>query len=147
MRYLTEIARVLALLGVAVFATTAVLTSANAASFQKLKQLKRPSVEAPTRTKQDQRFGIKSHRALSRSLRSVSRSRLNSITAGNRGRLMLGRVIGANNFIGCSGDLCICTGDRDCNDLFSGQCKSPSSGGACAGSGASTICYCTPKFR
>jgi hypothetical protein len=31
----------------------------------------------------------------------------------------------------CSDGYCTCTGDEDCNDMFSGICSSPSTGGIC----------------
>ncbi|SOE19026.1 hypothetical protein SAMN05877838_3976 [Hoeflea halophila] len=92
-------------------------------------------------------ISVKSSNSLIRSLNRVPRSRVKSIMAGKRGMRDVNRVIGSSKFIGCEGNLCICTGDKDCNDLFSGKCSSPSSGGSCAGSGSSTICYCTPKVK
>ncbi len=93
------------------------------------------------------KIAVKSNSALIQSLNRVPKSRVNRITAGARGMRNVKRIVGSSNFVGCSGDLCICTGDKDCNDLFSGKCSSPSSGGSCAGSGSSTICYCNPKVK
>jgi len=50
-----------------------------------------------------------------------------------------------NNYKDCDSGVCICTGDDDCDDLFSNECRDYSSGGSCAGSGASTVCICYPK--
>jgi hypothetical protein len=92
-------------------------------------------------------MAVKSSNSLIRSLNRVPQSRVKRITTGARGMRNVNRVIGSSNLVGCSGDLCICTGDKDCNDLFSGKCSSPSSGGSCAGSGSTTICYCNPKAK
>lgn len=91
-----------------------------------------------------QKFTSKSSRSLSKGFKSVSQSRLKRIATGRQGLSKVNRAVGPSNLVGCDGGLCICTGDSDCNDLFSKECSSHSSGGACAGSGASTICYCTP---
>lgn len=42
----------------------------------------------------------------------------------------------------CKMGHCTCVGDRDCNEMFSGICRSPSTDGSCEGSGDSTICTC-----
>ncbi len=101
----------------------------------------------PAVTNPRAKIAVKSSKSLIRSLNRVPKSRLKHITAGARGMRDVSSVVGSSKFIGCEGNLCICTGDKDCNDLFSGKCKSPSSGGSCAGSGSSTICYCTPKVK
>jgi hypothetical protein len=44
-------------------------------------------------------------------------------------------------------DYCICYGDDDCNDMFSGVCRDPSTGGRCYTSGNRVICTCIPKAR
>lgn len=50
-----------------------------------------------------------------------------------------------NNFKGCSGSICICTGDDDCNDVFSNACRDASSDGKCFElPGGGVICFCTP---
>ena len=42
----------------------------------------------------------------------------------------------------CSGGWCTCTGDRDCNEMFSGVCASPSTGGICQIKGDEPKCRC-----
>jgi hypothetical protein len=42
----------------------------------------------------------------------------------------------------CKMGHCTCVGDRDCNEMFSGICRSPSTDGSCEGSGDLTICTC-----
>jgi hypothetical protein len=42
----------------------------------------------------------------------------------------------------CKMGHCTCVGDRDCNEMFSGICRSPSTDGSCEGSGDSTVCTC-----
>lgn len=37
---------------------------------------------------------------------------------------------------------CICFGDRSCNEMFSGICRSESTDGSCEGSGNETACSC-----
>lgn len=101
----------------------------------------------PATTKTRAKFAAKSSNSLAQSLNRVPKSRMKTITAGSRGMRNVKRVVGTSNFKGCDGNLCICTGDKDCNDLFSGECSSPSSGGSCAGSGSSTICICNPKAK
>jgi hypothetical protein len=110
-----------------------------------ISRVKKSSPNSGTNNLANTKVKSKSRSSLSRSFNRVSKSRINRITVGNRGKLNVSQVLRRTNYIGCSGTLCICTGDRDCNDLFSGQCKSPSSGGSCAGSGSGTICYCTPR--
>jgi hypothetical protein len=42
----------------------------------------------------------------------------------------------------CKMGVCTCVGDKECNEMFSGICRNPSTGGYCEGSGDSTICSC-----
>jgi hypothetical protein len=42
----------------------------------------------------------------------------------------------------CKMGSCTCYTDRDCNEMFSGICSSPSTDGSCEGSGDSTVCTC-----
>lgn len=42
----------------------------------------------------------------------------------------------------CKMGHCTCVGDRECNEMFSGICRSPATGGSCEGSGDATICTC-----
>ena len=44
-------------------------------------------------------------------------------------------------------DYCICYGDADCNDMFSGPCRDPSTGGRCYTNGDRVICTCIPKTQ
>lgn len=132
--------------------------SFDAASLKRLRQNKVPAnsgavIVKPTKpsgsgiTVKRPKMAVKSSNSLIRSLNRVPKNRVKRITTGVRGMRNVNRVVGSSKFIGCSGDLCICTGDKDCNELFSGKCSSPSSGGSCAGSGSGTICYCTPKVK
>ncbi|MEH6726876.1 MAG: hypothetical protein V7703_12010 [Hyphomicrobiales bacterium] len=108
----------------------------------------KPTKQSDRATKKPRaKIAVRSNSSLIKSLNRVPKSRVKRITTGARGMRNVNRVIGSSKFVGCSGDLCICTGDKDCNDLFSGKCSSPSSGGSCAGSGSGTICYCTPKVK
>jgi hypothetical protein len=45
----------------------------------------------------------------------------------------------------CSGAKCICIGDSDCNDLFSGVCNDPRTGGSCRVTGRVVVCTCNPR--
>ena len=47
----------------------------------------------------------------------------------------------------CMPGICICDGDADCNDLFSGVCRDPSTGGQCWENGGRLICMCRPRAR
>lgn len=42
----------------------------------------------------------------------------------------------------CSPEKCICSGDVDCNDMFTKACPQPTPGDRCWTSGSSTICTC-----
>lgn len=59
----------------------------------------------------------------------------------------LGEIGSAASRMGywCSGDSCICIGDSDCNDLFSGVCRNPSTGGSCRVTGRVVVCTCNPR--
>jgi len=45
----------------------------------------------------------------------------------------------------CAPGICICDGDDDCNNLFSGVCRSPSTGGQCWVNGSRVVCVCHPR--
>lgn len=47
----------------------------------------------------------------------------------------------------CSGGWCTCTGDKDCNDMFSGVCADPSTGGVCQIRGNEPRCRCKDPAR
>jgi len=42
----------------------------------------------------------------------------------------------------CVGGVCVCSGDKSCNDMFTTICSNSSSGGVCTGE--PPICACTP---
>jgi hypothetical protein len=42
----------------------------------------------------------------------------------------------------CRGGWCTCTGDEDCNEMFSGVCADPSTGGICQIRGDEPKCRC-----
>lgn len=45
----------------------------------------------------------------------------------------------------CVPGTCVCDGDADCNDLFSGVCRDPSTGGKCwVTADGRTVCSCHP---
>lgn len=44
----------------------------------------------------------------------------------------------------CIGGACVCAGDPDCNDMFSGVCRDPGTNGSCTDFNGTVICYCTP---
>jgi len=45
----------------------------------------------------------------------------------------------------CSGRYCTCVGDKDCNEMFSGVCASPSTDGVCQIRGDTPMCRCQVK--
>lgn len=97
------------------------------------------------------------HSELAKKFKTVKDERLKGISDGPTGYQEVSRTIGvirgglrptlSNNFKDCGFGVCVCTGDSDCNDLFSNECRDYSSGGSCAGSGESTICVCYPSHN
>jgi hypothetical protein len=57
-------------------------------------------------------------------------------TSGTRGEL-----------VSCGTSVCVCTGDRDCNELFTTICRTPTIPAYCSGSGDSTFCICKIRER
>lgn len=92
---------------------------------------------------------------LSKKLKKISSERLKGISTGLTGKKKVSRIINSirgnlrpsfsKNFKDCGFGVCICTGDEDCDDLFSNECRDYSSGGSCSGSGDNTICVCYPN--
>jgi hypothetical protein len=88
---------------------------------------------------------IESHEQLAESL-SIPMSRVEAIVIGPQAQGFLTEKLAAGrlDYI-CIGDACICAGDSDCNDMFSGVCRDPRTNGACTEDiGGTVICYCTP---
>lgn len=59
-----------------------------------------------------------------------------------RGSYLKGRSGGLE--FTCNSIVCVCTGDDDCNQMFSTICSSPSTGGTCTEINGVTVCACTP---
>lgn len=77
----------------------------------------------------------------------ISMKRANGITIGDQA---LGLFAGRLNFGSldwmCGGNVCICSGDDDCNDLFSGPCSDITSNGVCFEfPGGGVVCMCNPR--
>jgi hypothetical protein len=91
---------------------------------------------------------------LAKQLTAVDKTRLKGITTGKIARKEVSKTVKAlkklkpvsadTNFKGCGFGICICTGDEDCNDLFTNECSEYSTGGVCTGSGDNTVCVCYP---
>jgi len=88
---------------------------------------------------------IESHEKLVDRLH-LSTDRAQAITIGAPAKGLIAGELGANTLNAiCIGDTCICAGDADCNDLFSGKCRDPRTDGACTEDfGGGVICYCKP---
>lgn len=50
-----------------------------------------------------------------------------------------------SNFKECGFGVCVCSGEYNCDDLFSYECNDKTTKGACSGSGENTTCMCYPK--
>ncbi len=77
----------------------------------------------------------------------ISASRASAIFVGAEGlnNLSNGGVVGGLSYH-CTGTSCTCVGDFDCNDMFTGACKSPSSNGSCTeNTGEIVTCSCNPR--
>jgi hypothetical protein len=82
---------------------------------------------------------ITDRETLARKLK-LSAERFGVIKTGDRGGSPI--VMAFDQGSDCKMGHCTCVGDRDCNEMFSGICRSPSTDGYCEGSGDSTICTC-----
>jgi len=90
---------------------------------------------------------IESHEALADKL-NLPMSRAEAIIVGDRAPGLFAQRIASSklDFI-CAGDVCICTGDLDCNDMFEGPCNDPTSNGVCFEfPGGGVVCMCNPRF-
>lgn len=88
---------------------------------------------------------IEDHESLADSL-GISKDRAEAIIVGAEGRNnVLNSITSHKLNYSCSFKICSCSGDVDCNDMFSGACRSPTTNGSCSGSGSSTVCTCNPR--
>lgn len=93
---------------------------------------------------------ILSSTELARRPLAANRTNITSIATGQEGKRIVQSLVTSGAFdkaarrneFWCSGGACICSGDADCNDMFSTVCRSPSTGGACYGD--VPVCVCTP---
>lgn len=88
---------------------------------------------------------IENHDSLVRTLK-IPKVRASSINIGQPGLDAIRRSFSGpfTNSYMCRVASCSCTGDTECNKMFSGVCRDPRSGGSCTGSGSSTVCTCNP---
>lgn len=88
---------------------------------------------------------IEDHDTLADSLK-IRKDRANAILIGAQGRNTVLNTIKSHTLnYSCSFNICACSGDIDCNDMFTGACRSPTTNGSCSGSGSSTRCTCNPR--
>ena len=82
--------------------------------------------------------------------RNASYDRLESIQTGRPAAIQISELHKSGAFAGatmlngfwCSDGACICTGNSECDDMFSTVCRDPATGGSCV-SGTMLICVCT----
>lgn len=87
---------------------------------------------------------IDSHEELARRVR-IDISRAEAIDVGEVGKERLHAELAKPLLKICDQDICVCTGDADCNSVFSRECRDPKTNGACSDSAGVTICFCRPS--
>ena len=86
---------------------------------------------------------ITNHNDLARRL-SIPPARVQAITIGADAKVrLLNQLKGATLGYMCTETACTCSGDADCNDMFSTVCNNPRTDGVCVETGAGGVtCSC-----
>ena len=90
----------------------------------------------------DQGKAIANHDDLAEKL-AIPRSRVQAIVVGPGAKTRLaGQLGGATLGYVCTDTSCTCTGDTDCNDMYTSVCKDPKTNGVCIDTGGRVTCSC-----
>jgi hypothetical protein len=76
----------------------------------------------------------------------ITPMRAQAITIGPQALGNIQQGIPASLDFHCGGGVCVCSGDRDCNDMFSTICRDPGTDGSCTDLGGGRV-VCTCSYR